>query len=91
LNRLSTFRQPIREDQVSNPTLSLHAPRSGRQSLAGRFRQILAAVERSQKAKADRVIRRFSYPGARIPDVGSNDTKVNNVVPHRPLRGETAQ
>jgi hypothetical protein len=53
---------------VSNPSISLKASLSGKQSLAIRFTQILAAFERSQRARADRVLRRFSYLGARIPD-----------------------
>lgn len=53
---------------MSNPSVSVRPALSGKQSLATRFSQMLAAFERSQGARADRVIRRFSYLGARIPE-----------------------
>jgi hypothetical protein len=36
--------------------------------LTTRFSQMLAAFELSQQARADRIIRRFSYLGARVSD-----------------------
>ena len=53
---------------MSNPSISVKASLSGKQSLAIRFTQVLAAFERLQRARADRVLRRFSYLGAWIPD-----------------------
>jgi hypothetical protein len=50
---------------------------------------MVAAFERSQRERADRVIRRFSYLGARIPeDEAKQKTEVNQrtaAVPYRSL------
>ncbi len=53
---------------MSNSSVSVRPVLSGKQSLSSRVSQMLAAFERSQTAKADRVIRRFSCLGACIPE-----------------------
>jgi hypothetical protein len=79
---------------VSNPSVAVRASLSGKPSLAIRFTQMLEAFERSRRARADRVIRRFSYLGARIPDDKQKTTNVNKraaAVPSRSMMAETAQ
>jgi hypothetical protein len=63
---------------VSNPSVTVGTELSEKQSLATRFSQIVAAFERSQSARADRVIRRFSYLGAGIPEDKQNTADVSN-------------
>jgi hypothetical protein len=49
---------------------------------------MVVAFERSQTARADRVIRRFSYLGARLPNDKQNTadvTKFTTAVPYRSL------
>ena len=58
---------------MSNPSVSVRPALSGKQpSLALLFSQMVAAFERSQTARADRIIRRFSYLGARLPEDKQN-------------------
>jgi hypothetical protein len=71
---------------VSNPSVSLQPSLSGKQSLATRFTQVLAAYERSQRTRADRVIRRFSYIGARIPEDNQKTADMSNRAPAAPYR-----
>ena len=53
---------------MSNPSVSVRPALTEKQSLATRFSQMVAAFERAQRARADRVIRRFSSLGARVPE-----------------------
>jgi len=78
------------------PKLSVTLPStlSAKQWLATRLTQMLAAYERSQRARADRVIQRFSYLGARIPGDQQKPAEVETcdlVVPYRPLMVRVAQ
>jgi len=79
---------------MSSPSVAVKASLSEKPSLAIRFTQMLEAFERSQRARADRVIRRFSYLGARIPDDKQKTPDVNKratAVPSRSMMVETAQ
>ena len=72
---------------MSNPSVSVSPALSEKPSLAARFSQILAAFERSQMARADRVIRRFSYLGARVPQgEGKPEAEVNSRVAAAPYQ-----
>ena len=71
---------------MSNPTVAVKASLSGKPSLAIRFTQMLAAFEHAQLARADRVIRRFSYLGARIPGDQQKAADVTDRAPRAPLR-----
>lgn len=78
------------------PKLSVTLPPTllAKQWLATHFAQMLAAYERSQRARADRVIQRFSYLGARIPGDQQKPAEVETcdlVVPYRPLMVRVAQ
>ena len=73
---------------MSNPSVSVRPALSGKHSLATRFSEMLAAFERSQTARADRVIRRFSYLGARLPEDTQETAGVSKraaAVPYRSL------
>ena len=75
-------------------SITLPATLAAKQWLATCFTQMLAAYERLQRARADRVIQRFSYLGARIPGdqrQPADEDTCDLVVPYRPLMARVAQ